>query len=114
MLQVLPARWQMHRGSCFSPLWVGPISSADLRHSPLTFFVSSLSPSPFLLASHFFAVIFYAIWVVFTHPRMVQSRFGREDLKPAYEIPSPEEYPLLMLKGIRMVSLTDSYFKHGR
>lgn len=45
---------------------------------------------------------------------MVQSQFGREDLKPAYEIPSPEEYPLLMLKGIRMVSLTDSCFKHGR
>ena len=45
---------------------------------------------------------------------MVQSRYGREDLKPAYEIPSPEEYPLLMLKGIRMVILMNSCFKQGR
>ncbi len=61
-----------------------------------------LSPSPLLLSSHFFAVILYAIWVVFTHPRDI-SPLSADDDKHIYDAPSPEEYPRLTLKGIRMV-----------
>ncbi|KAF8959164.1 squalene epoxidase [Flammula alnicola] len=64
--------------------------------------LSGLSPSPLLLASHFFAVIFYAIWVIFTHPRATQSRHSGDVGTLTYQAPSPAEYPALTLKGIRM------------
>ncbi|PPQ99017.1 hypothetical protein CVT26_014394 [Gymnopilus dilepis] len=63
--------------------------------------LSGLSHSPLLLAAHFFAVIFYSIWTIFTHP-VLKVQPGLENLKPTYEAPSLEEYPILCLKGIRM------------
>lgn len=83
-----------------------------LKQSPLTdHIVSSLSPSPLLLSSHFFAVILYAIWVVFAHPRAGSSMSANPaDVKRVYGAPSAEEYPQLTLKGIRMVRPLISYF----
>jgi len=50
--------------------------------------------SPRLLASHFFTVAFYSIWVMFTHPRLVG------DEKPVLVRPGIDEYPALCLKSV--------------
>ena len=58
-------------------------------------------PDPVLLFSHFFSVAFYSLWVMFTHVRPISSP-GSE--KPEYAAPRLDEYPLLCLKAIRVVS----------
>ena len=58
-------------------------------------------PDPVLLFNHFFLVAFYSLWVMFTHVRPVLSP-GSE--KPEYAAPRLDEYPLLCLKAIRVVS----------
>lgn len=59
-----------------------------------------IAPSPLLLASHFFAVAFYSIWVMFTHPSPVHSSNGD---KPVYVVASIDQYPSLLIKSIRVV-----------
>ncbi|EIW85971.1 squalene epoxidase [Coniophora puteana RWD-64-598 SS2] len=61
--------------------------------------LSGIAPSPSLLAYHFFSVAFYAIWVMFTHPRPV----GASSLeKPVLVAPSVLEYPGLFLKSFQV------------
>lgn len=60
----------------------------------------SIEQAPFLLFRHFFTVAFYAIWVLFTHPR----RVGEVDGKPVLARPRPDEYPFLAFKSLQVVS----------
>ncbi|KLO20761.1 SE-domain-containing protein [Schizopora paradoxa] len=81
--------------------------------------LSGIAPSPLLLFLHFFAVAFYAIWVMFTHPRPVSPPLSRQPSpsasttdsdsedsyvqeKPVYARPGLEEYPWLFVKSIRV------------
>ncbi|KAF8159204.1 squalene epoxidase [Crassisporium funariophilum] len=71
--------------------------------------LSGIAPSPALLAYHFFYVAFYAIWVMFTHPRIISSSPSASSnghsngaVKPVYASPRFYEYPALVLKGIRV------------
>jgi squalene monooxygenase len=59
-----------------------------------------IKQSPLLLAAHFFAVAFYAIWVMFTHPHPTYSPSSK---KPTYVTPTIDQYPSLLLKSIRVV-----------
>ncbi|EIN06316.1 squalene epoxidase-like protein [Punctularia strigosozonata HHB-11173 SS5] len=61
--------------------------------------LSAITPSPFLLFRHFFAVAFYSIWVMFTHPRPVPVP---GQLKPVMAKPGIDEYPALLLKSVRV------------
>ena len=58
-----------------------------------------ISPDPFLLFRHFFAVAFYSIWVMFTHPQPVVG----DGEKVAYVVPGWEAYPYLLLKSLSVV-----------
>ncbi|KAG6827569.1 hypothetical protein H0H87_004427 [Tephrocybe sp. NHM501043] len=60
--------------------------------------LSGIIPSPLLLASHFFAVAFYSIWVMFTHPHPVPSSSRNPQLvvAPFYQ------YPALSIKALRV------------
>ncbi|KAF8886320.1 SE-domain-containing protein [Infundibulicybe gibba] len=60
--------------------------------------LSGVAPSPVLLANHFFAVAFYSIWVMFTHPQ----RLPDSGPKPVYAVPRVEQYPGLFLKSFRV------------
>ncbi|KAF9072799.1 squalene epoxidase [Rhodocollybia butyracea] len=51
--------------------------------------------SPATLFYHFFSVAFYSIWVMFTHPRLVQRGSGE---KPRLLTPGLDEYPGLFVK----------------
>ena len=68
-----------------------------------------IAPSPLLLFTHFFAVAFYSIWVMFTHPREARSvSSSTPDSKLAsLQLPPPgiEEYPWLVVKSFRVVCL---------
>jgi len=61
--------------------------------------LSGIKQSPLLLAAHFFAVAFYAIWVMFTHPHPIYSPSSK---KPTYVTPTIDQYPSLLLKSIRV------------
>ncbi|KAJ7225978.1 squalene epoxidase-domain-containing protein [Mycena pura] len=61
--------------------------------------LSALAPSPALLTYHFFAVAFYSIWVMFTHPNPVP---GRPDEKPRLAVPRIDQYPFLLFKSVRV------------
>lgn len=63
--------------------------------------LSGIAPSVLLLAYHFFAVAFYSIWVMFTHPRVI-SQPGE---KPVYAIPSLDQYPFLLVKSVQVVRI---------
>ncbi|KAF9445856.1 SE-domain-containing protein [Macrolepiota fuliginosa MF-IS2] len=58
--------------------------------------LSGIAPSPLLLASHFFSVAFYSIWVMFMHPRLVSA----PNEKPIYAVARPTEYPMLLVKSV--------------
>ncbi|KAF7985796.1 hypothetical protein HWV62_433 [Athelia sp. TMB] len=60
--------------------------------------LSGLAPAPLLLARHFFAVAFYAIWVMFTHPSPVVS----SSEKIVYRVPGVGDYPGLAVKAVRV------------
>ena len=74
----------------------------------------SITPSPALLAYHFFSVAFYSIWVMFTHPHVVPAPrripnvngHVNGDLKPVYATPRMHQYPALLVKSVRVVSLS--------
>lgn len=63
----------------------------------------SISQRRFLLFYHFFAVAFYAIWVMFTHPRPVAARKGGIE-KQVMRRPGIEQYPFLLAKSVQVVS----------
>jgi hypothetical protein len=63
----------------------------------------SIAPSPVLLANHFFSVAFYAIWVMFTHPRAVYPSPRTSDAKPTVARARIDEYPKLFLKSFHVV-----------
>ena len=65
----------------------------------------SISQRRFLLFYHFFAVAFYAIWVMFTHPRPVAARKGGIE-KQVMRRPGIEQYPFLLAKSVQVVSDT--------
>ncbi|CAL1702618.1 unnamed protein product [Somion occarium] len=59
--------------------------------------LSGIVPDPILLFRHFFAVAFYSIWVMFTHP---YPRTKRGSSKPVMVVPGYDDYPYLVLKSI--------------
>ncbi|KAL6303585.1 squalene monooxygenase [Sparassis latifolia] len=61
--------------------------------------LAGIKQSPALLFYHFFAVALYAIWVMFTHPRLVATG----DEKPRLEAPRIDEYPALFIKCIQVL-----------
>ncbi|KAI6123133.1 squalene epoxidase-domain-containing protein [Pisolithus thermaeus] len=62
--------------------------------------LAGISPSPSLLAYHFFAVAFYSIWVMFFHPRPVVSESNPD--KPLMVSPQLWDYPGLAVRGIKV------------
>ncbi|KAI5120444.1 hypothetical protein M0805_009906 [Coniferiporia weirii] len=59
--------------------------------------LAGISPRPILLFLHFFAVAFYAIWIMFTHPRRVLS--GK---KVVLARPRIDEYPRLCMRSVQV------------
>jgi len=90
----------MHQWSCFSPLWVS-FPSRIMHYFLMMISFHRISPSPSLLFSHFFAVAFYSIWVLFTHPRRIPSM--PSDAKPTFAVARITEYPQLLVLSIRVV-----------
>ncbi|KAG6915714.1 hypothetical protein DXG01_010272 [Tephrocybe rancida] len=58
--------------------------------------LSGITPSPLLLAFHFFAVAFYSIWVMFIHPQPPRTPSSKPRAAPLYT------YPSLSLKALRV------------
>ncbi|KIK13186.1 hypothetical protein PISMIDRAFT_412917 [Pisolithus microcarpus 441] len=63
--------------------------------------LAGISPSPSLLAYHFFAVAFYSIWVMFFHPRPVVNESDSD--KPLMVSPQLWEYPGLAVRGVKVL-----------
>ncbi|KAH9919255.1 uncharacterized protein B0H18DRAFT_1086705 [Fomitopsis serialis] len=80
------------RMGCFKYFELG----GDCVRDPVSL-LAGIEQSTLLLARHFFAVALYAIWVMFTHPRRIVV-----DEKAVYVKPGFEEYPILLLKCIRV------------
>ena len=62
--------------------------------------LAATKPSLATLFVHFFAVAFYSLWVLFTHPRPV--RVGAQG-KMAMRRPRPDEWPALVLRSVSVV-----------
>ncbi|KXN90334.1 Squalene monooxygenase [Leucoagaricus sp. SymC.cos] len=60
--------------------------------------LSGITPSPVLLANHFFSVAFYSILVMFTHPRLI----SLPNEKPVYAVVRLDQYPILFFKSFRV------------
>ncbi|KAH8104294.1 squalene epoxidase [Phellopilus nigrolimitatus] len=60
--------------------------------------LAGIAPRPMMLFLHFFAVAFYSIWVLFTHPRPVLARGGKRVLAR----PRIDEYPWLLVRSVRV------------
>ncbi|KAG5725107.1 Squalene monooxygenase [Termitomyces sp. T112] len=63
--------------------------------------LSGISPSPALLAYHFFSVALYSIWVMFTHPQLVQTA-SKNGGQPKYSAVPLSQYPALVFKALRV------------
>ncbi|KAF7306530.1 SE domain-containing protein [Mycena indigotica] len=79
------------RTGCFKYFELG----GECVNGPVSI-LSALAPSPALLTYHFFRVAFYAIWVMFTHPRAIPGEKTR--LAP----PRLDEYPFLFLRSLQV------------
>ncbi|TFK21857.1 squalene epoxidase [Coprinopsis marcescibilis] len=65
--------------------------------------LSGIAPSPVLLFNHFFAVAFYSIWIMFTHPYPIASSSETKgNAKQLYATPRLYQYPALTIKAIRV------------
>jgi len=68
-------------GECIS----GPVSLlSGIKHDPVVLFL------------HFFAVAFYSIWALFTHPHLVHTG---PDAKAVMRRPTPDQYPVLIFRS---------------
>lgn len=85
---------------CASPPLQRPsFFSRLVADDPYFFSRNRISAERFLLFLHFFAVAFYSIWIMFTHPRPVSM-----NEKVVMKRPGVEEYPFLLVKAVRVVS----------
>lgn len=98
MLQILSTRWRVYSRPSVSAVWVCLIIATDSSNA------SSIAPEPLLLFNHFFAVAFYSIWVMFTHPRAVVDGACASG-KPTMRTPTFDEYPGLLIKSVQVVCL---------
>ncbi|KAF8491937.1 squalene epoxidase-domain-containing protein [Gautieria morchelliformis] len=88
------------REGCFKYFELG----GECINGPVSL-LSGIIPSPILLARHFFAVALYAIWVLFTHPRVPTSigpgfDDGHDNKPIAARRPGFDEYPALALRSV--------------
>ena len=60
-----------------------------------------------LLFYHFFSVALYAIYIMFTRPRLVSA----PGEKPVYAAPRVDEYPALTVKSFIVVSPSSLLFR---
>ncbi|KIK29911.1 hypothetical protein PISMIDRAFT_88296, partial [Pisolithus microcarpus 441] len=74
--------------------------SGKCVHGPVSL-LAGISPSPSLLAYHFFAVTFYSIWVMFFHLRPVVNESDSD--KPLMVSPQLWEYPGLAVRGMKVL-----------
>ncbi|KAF7320152.1 SE domain-containing protein [Mycena kentingensis (nom. inval.)] len=79
------------RTGCFKYFELG----GECVNGPVSI-LSAIAPSPALLTYHFFRVAFYAIWVMFTHPRPLEGD------KTKLAAPRIDEYPFLFFKALRV------------
>ncbi|KAH9479128.1 Squalene monooxygenase [Psilocybe cubensis] len=102
---------QVLRTGCFKYFELG----GECINGPVSL-LSATTPSPALLAYHFFSVAFYAIWVMFTHPVEVPTQSPPKSIsngnghasgnghangvKPVLKRPSIIQYPALCIKSI--------------
>ena len=60
-----------------------------------------------LLFLHFFAVAFYSIWVMYTHPRATTNpAYLAKDIDNSEVVmrrPNPLEYPCITIKAVQVV-----------
>ncbi|KAH9944627.1 squalene monooxygenase [Amylocystis lapponica] len=80
------------RTGCFKYFELG----GDCIRGPVSL-LAGIEQSTALLFRHFFAVAFYSIWVMFTHPRPVGG-----GAKPVYAAPRLDEYPALCAKCVQV------------
>ncbi|EJD41726.1 SE-domain-containing protein [Auricularia subglabra TFB-10046 SS5] len=59
--------------------------------------LAATRPSFVTLFLHFFAVAFYSLWVLFTHPRPVRTS---AEGKPVLRRPRPDEWPFLIFRSL--------------
>ena len=86
----------MHHRPSVITVRVSPSTFPNLSDTDPT--LSRIAPSPVLLFNHFFAVAFYSLWVMFTHPQPIPSPQGKQQ----YATPQVWQYPALCFKAIRV------------
>ncbi|KAG6820534.1 hypothetical protein H0H93_015705 [Arthromyces matolae] len=83
------------RTGCFKYFQLG----GECVNGPVSL-LSGIAPSPMLLAYHFFAVAFYSIWVMFTHPIAAHPLLAGEKEISQNRVPRLYQYPTLFLKAL--------------
>lgn len=68
-----------------------------------------------LLFLHFFAVAFYSIWVMYTHPRATTNPADLAKKTDNFVVvkrrPNPLEYPCITVKAVQVVRLSHFFFE---
>ncbi|KAJ3869241.1 squalene epoxidase-domain-containing protein [Lentinula novae-zelandiae] len=83
------------RTGCFKYFELG----GECVNGPVSL-LAAIIQSPATLFYHFFSVAFYSIWVMFTHPRLLERGPGS---KPRLIAPRLAQYPFLFVKAIIVI-----------
>jgi len=93
---------QVLRTACFKYFERG----GECVNGPVSL-LSGVSPSPSLLAYHFFSMALYFIWIMFTHSPTItsslQNNYFNDSARPHSSMPRFDEYPALLTKSLRVL-----------